>query len=205
MKVNIFFEDYLKKDFFEFFFKQSKKISFDIRDFNEFKNFTNHCNLLLFDTKKFLESFLDTNIDSLSGLTKNIFFVPSNLIKTINNNSFKIVYPSRFDSLENKIINFFDKKNNFYKNLILKKNNILINSDNNLKTHLTETEYKMLKSFFEKNIIEKKFLTQKILNQSAQISSNSIDTHLYRLRKKIEKVDTKIKIKTIDYQLLKII
>ena len=90
-------------------------------------------------------------------------------------------------------------------NLELKFDNTLYNSKNKKKAHLTEIESQIIKLLFEKKIVDKKTLNEKVLHYSAPIDSKSLDSHLYRLRKKLYQVDMKIKIIATDNQRLKII
>ena len=117
----------------------------------------------------------------------------------------KINYPIKFVDFESKILKIFAAKKNLFNNLELKHNNILYNIKNKKQIHLTEIESGIIKLLFEEQVVSKEILNLEVLNHSVLIDSKSLDSHLYRLRKKLYKVDTKTKIVSIDNQSLKII
>ena len=74
------------------------------------------------------------------------------------------------------------------------KNNILVRFQDKKQVYLTEIESKILNFLFVKKTIDKKTINSKILNQQPSVMSKSLESHLYRLRKKIFALDKKIKI-----------
>ena len=91
------------------------------------------------------------------------------------------------------------------KNLELINGGTLFNNDNKKHVYLTEIESQFILLLFENNIVDKEALNKDVLNQSPLVDSKSLESHLYRLRKKLIKVDSKKKIVLIENQGLKII
>ena len=107
--------------------------------------------------------------------------------------------------MKKKILEIFKVKRYLFNNLELKFDNILYNSKNKKQAHLTEIESQIIKLLFERKVVDKETLNDEVLHYSELIDSKSLDSHLYRLRKKLYQVETKIKIIATDNQSLKII
>jgi DNA-binding response OmpR family regulator len=92
-----------------------------------------------------------------------------------------------------EIINILLTKYNFFK-----KSKIIINDyeiDSNqrviardgIQTKLTEKELELILTLNKNNGLKKSFLLQKIWNHNSDLESHAFETHLHRLRKKIDK------------------
>ncbi len=92
-----------------------------------------------------------------------------------------------------EIINILLTKYNFFK-----KSKIIINDyeiDSNqrvivrdgIKTKLTEKELELILTLNKNNGLKKSFLLKKIWNHNSDLDSHAFETHLHRLRKKIDK------------------
>jgi len=77
---------------------------------------------------------------------------------------------------------------------LLVENNVVTNLKNNKKINLTNTEMQILNLLVLCSRVERKFLEKKVLNFKNEISSNSLDSHLVRLRKKIRQLNANIEI-----------
>ena len=85
---------------------------------------------------------------------------------------------------------------NYDKNL-----NILIDEKKN-SIHLTNLESKLLLTFFENynSILSEEYLLKKVWGYSSEVNSNTIKTHVWRLRKKISnKYNTSFILETTNY------
>ncbi len=92
-----------------------------------------------------------------------------------------------------EIINILLTKYNFFK-----KSKIIINDyeiDSNqrvivrdgIQAKLTEKELELILTLNKNNGLKKSFLLQKIWNHNSELESHAFETHLHRLRKKIDK------------------
>mgnify|MGYP001315642353 CR=1 FL=1 len=103
------------------------------------------------------------------------------------------------------MLKIFKRQKTVFNNLEIKNYDTLFNNNNNKQIHLTEIESKILLLLFKNNVVRKKILNKNILHQSDLIDSKSLESHLYRLRKKLINIDSKKKIVLIENQGLKII
>ena len=92
-----------------------------------------------------------------------------------------------------EIINILIVKYNFFK-----KSKIIINCyeidsnqrliiKNNIKIKLTEKELELILMLYKNNGLNKSFLLRNIWNRGTDLESHAFETHLHRLRKKINK------------------
>jgi hypothetical protein len=98
-----------------------------------------------------------------------------------------------------EILNILITKYNFFKKSKIVINNYEIDSNqrvitrNKIKVKLTEKELELILVLNKNDGLEKSFLLKNIWNRSSDLESHAFETHLHRLRKKINKFfkDTK--------------
>ena len=84
-------------------------------------------------------------------------------------------------------------KYNFFKKSKIEFNGYEIDSNqriikkNSIKSKLTEKELELILTLKNSNGLDKSFLLKKIWNRSSDLESHAFETHLHRLRKKINK------------------
>ena len=92
-----------------------------------------------------------------------------------------------------EILNIIVTKYNFFKKSKIVFNGYEIDSNqriiikNSIKTKLTEKELELILTLNNSNGLNKSFLLKKIWNRSSNLDSHAFETHLHRLRKKINK------------------
>jgi DNA-binding response OmpR family regulator len=92
-----------------------------------------------------------------------------------------------------EIINILLIKYNFFKKSKIIINDYEIDSNQRLiardgiKTKLTEKELELILTLNKNNGLKKSFLLQKIWNHNSELETHAFETHLHRLRKKIDK------------------
>jgi hypothetical protein len=92
-----------------------------------------------------------------------------------------------------EIINILITKYNFFKKSKILINNYEIDSNqrvitrNKIKVKLTEKELELILVLNKNDGLEKSFLLKNIWNRSSDLESHAFETHLHRLRKKINK------------------
>ena len=142
--------------------------------------------LSLPDAKKY---FLE-NVPTIF-LLKNKDYLKKNNLKLLEFH-ISLFIPLEILSLR-EIINILLTKYNFFK-----KSKIIINDyeiDSNqrviardgIKTKLTEKELELILTLNKNNGLKKSFLLQKIWNHNSELETHAFETHLHRLRKKIDK------------------
>ena len=103
-----------------------------------------------------------------------------------------LVLPIEFLSFI-EIINILITKYNFFKKSKIIFNGYEIDSNqriikkNSIQSKLTEKELELILTLNNSNGLDKSFLLKKIWNRSSDLDSHAFETHLHRLRKKINK------------------
>ena len=93
-----------------------------------------------------------------------------------------------------EILNILITKYNFFKKSKIIINDYEIDSNqrviakNAIKAKLTEKELELILVLNQNNGLEKSFLLKNIWNRSSDLESHAFETHLHRLRKKINKI-----------------
>ena len=140
----------------------------------------------LFDSKKLKGNFLIlSNVDNQSiNINNQLIKTPTaiNQIKTITENF-----------VENIKIIFHD---------ITIINEKMTNINNNSFCYLTKLESEILSYLIYEKISTKNYIQEKILNIKSTIKTNSLDSHLTRIRKKMNQIKTSIKIHSKNEKLL---
>ena len=140
----------------------------------------------LIDTKKLNDNFL-----ILSNLKNKYLNIKSKVIKT----------PKSIVSIKNIVENFVENlKVKFHDITIV--NEKLTNINNNSFCYLTKLESEILTYLIVEKESTKKYIQENILNIKSTIQTNSLDSHLTRIRKKMYKIKTSVKIQSKSEKLL---
>ena len=180
----------------------SKNFNNSINEVKEYLNFS-----LIFSDFKTKTYLIDSSISAiivdsqaldlvnLSEINK-IHNKPILLLETLVNNkklnyNDKILLPTSLDDLTNRITNIitaFKFSNNSALKInkyILDKNEKKLIKENNYIS-ITEKEVQLIELLFnEKKPLTKNFILKKIWNYSSNADTHTVETHIYRLRKKI--------------------
>jgi len=142
--------------------------------------------LQIIDIKKF---FLE-NIPTIFLLKSKDFLLKNKL--TLLDFHVSLFVPIEILSFK-EIINILITKYNFFKKSKIVINDYEIDSNqrvitkNKIKVKLTEKELELILVLNKNNGLEKSFLLKNIWNRSSDLESHAFETHLHRLRKKINK------------------
>ena len=143
-------------------------------------------NLQLEEIKKF---FLE-NIPTIFFLNNKDFLIKNKL--TLLDFHVSLLTPIEILSFR-EILNILLTKYNFFKKSKIIINDYEIDSNqrvitkNKIKAKLTEKELELILVLNKNNGLEKSFLLKNIWNRSSDLESHAFETHLHRLRKKINK------------------
>ena len=132
------------------------------------------------------------------------YLIFSNLVKKKFNltNSLQIlITPTSVNNIKNKIENFFLNLKIYFHDISIK-NEKLINLKNNSFCFLTKAELEILTCLIKENEISKKFIRENILKIKSNVETNSLESHLTRIRKKMNEIQTVVKIQTRNEKLL---
>ena len=144
----------------------------------------------------------DIDLRDYNNLNNNSLVITNLKNLNLNLNKSKIIYsPISINNLKNRIENFVQNlKVQFYDISIYDEK--LINLDNDIFCYLTKIELEILRCLIRKKETSKNFIKQNILNIKSNIETNSLESHLSRIRKKMNTVKTKVKIQTKNDKLL---
>ena len=143
----------------------------------------------------------DIDFRDYSKLSNNCLLI-SNLKKlNFNNKSNILNSPLSINNLKNKIEYFVQNLKVQFHDLSLY-NERLINLDNDNFCYLTKIELEILTYLIRNKEASKNFIKENILNIKSNIETNSLESHLSRIRKKINTLKSKVKIQTKNEKLL---
>ena len=126
----------------------------------------------------------------------------SNLKKLNFNNKANILNsPLSINHLKNRIEYFVQNLKVQFHDFYLY-NEKLINLNNDNFCYLTKIELEILTYLIRKKVTSKNFIKENILNIKSNMETNSLESHLSRIRKKMNSVKTKVKIFTKNEKLL---
>ena len=192
-----------KKDEF-FIINFLRKKNFNLINIDEALRLSNL--IIIVGTKASKEEFLEI-IKLLKPFeTQCIVFIPLSFKGVEFDERFKIVnYPIHISKFENLIEKFFNYKDLIFKELVVKNNGVVWSSLNNQKVFFTEKEILILKYLMKEKKVEKELLKKNVLNIQGNLDTKSLDSHLSRIRKKINEISKNVSIISVDKKYVKII
>tara|TARA_Y100000590_G_scaffold452140_1_gene594709 strand:+ start:559 stop:1182 length:624 start_codon:yes stop_codon:yes gene_type:complete len=127
--------------------------------------------------------------------SKNLnFFLQNKLKPNFEKKTNIIYYPININDLKSLTTQESNLPIN-YANIILT-NNLIKNKNKDLFANVSDIEKNILKLLFFNDSIEKEVIKVSVLNYKSEIKSNSVDSHLTRIRNKIESIKANFKIVT---------
>ncbi len=127
----------------------------------------------------------------ISSLKKNSFSSNINLLKT----------PLSINHIKNTIENFVQNAKLLFHDISID-NEKMTNLNNNSFCYLTKVELEIVSYLIREKETDKNFIKKNILNIKSNIQTNSLESHLTRIRKKMNKIKTNVKIQTKSEKLL---
>ena len=127
-----------------------------------------------------------------------IFLIPSSLktiLNTINNNI--IYFPINIINFEKEVSRYANNTSIKFGSFSLTNQNLLF-ENNNQHIYLTEPEAQIIKLLFLNKLIKKEKIKTEVLKLNTAVESKSLETHLYRLRKKLSTLSPNISIRSDD-------
>ena len=102
--------------------------------------------------------------------------------------------PTSVNIIKNKIENFAQNLKIYFHDISIN-NEKLINLKNNSFCYLTKAELEILTCLVRERETSKKFIRENILKIKSNIETNSLESHLTRIRKKLNKIKLLLKYK----------
>ncbi len=145
----------------------------------------------------------DVSLIDFKKLKNNCLIILNQNINHTNLNSkIKILKtPLTTNHIKSKIENFLQNIQIKFHDICIE-NEKLTNLNNQIFCFLTKVELEILSYLVREKEASKNFIKENILNIKTNIETNSLESHLTRIRKKMNKVKTTVKIKTKSEKLL---
>ena len=192
-KINIFSDKKIK------FFLSELFSDYDLSfmDLSETQNYivNNSINIIVLNddqnTKPFDFKKLKGNFLILSSIKNQSMQLNNQLIKT----------PTSIDQIKTITENFIENIKIIFHDITII-NEKMTNINNNSFCYLTKLESEILSYLIYEKEGTKNYIQENILNIKSTIKTNSLDSHLTRIRKKMNKINTAIKIQSKSDKLL---
>jgi len=147
-----------------------------------------------------LNNYEDFNIIKSKKLNDNNLILCS--LKNINFNKKNIIItPKSITHIRTRIENFLASLKFFFHDISIVDEK-LTNVKNNSFCYLTKVEVDILSFLIAEKVTTKKYIKENILNIKNSIQTNSLDSHLTRIRKKMNEVNTSVKIQSKNENLI---
>ena len=143
----------------------------------------------------------DIDLRDCGKLIDNCLIISNLKNLNINNKSNILNSPLSINHLKNRIEQFVQNLKVQFHDLYLY-NEKLINLNNDNFCYLTKIELEILTCLIRKKQTSKNFIKENILNIKSNMETNSLESHLSRIRKKINTIKSKVKIQTKNEKLL---
>ena len=186
-KINIFSDKKIKFFLSELFFDYE----LFFRDFIEIPNYLENCgtNIIFINDKE------STKLIDFKKLSDNFLILSSLKNNNLNTNNQFIKIPKSINHLKTTIENFVENlKIKFHDITII--NEKLTNINSNSSCYLTKLESEILTYLIIEKVSTKQYVQENILNIKSTIQSNSLDSHLTRIRKKMNQIETGVRIQS---------
>ena len=179
--------NYDNKDFFESIFPNFK-LKFKNLDYINLGNSSSE-KILFFCPKNmdigFVNKFLESN---------NILFILNKkTIHKVNHSNSILEYPVTINQLKYKVSRFLSDKKKFFFDIEISDQRI-ININNKKFCFFTHIEKDIFQELINEKKVERKYLEENILKINIKVETRSLDSHLSRMRKKLQTISSKIKI-----------
>ena len=191
LKINI----YSNLSSSEFIYQLFSNYNVEIKKINDLKNDIKKQELGIVFYKETKDNILNIKKISNHFLVFYKSFSSSNQIlkKDHSKNIIYIKDPLSIYMYKNYIQNFILNKNLLFEDIVVE-NSIIRNTNNNLSAKLTDIENEMLLYLIKEDTCTKENIKKEILNIRSDIQTNSLESHLSRIRKKLFKINSNIKI-----------
>ena len=178
-------------------FLSEYKLTFTSIDEIDYKLLGAHLNIIFIINRE------EFNIIEHNKINDNYLIISNLKSKNLDLNN-KINYfsaPLSIISIKNKIENFLNNQKIAFHDIYIE-NEKIINLSNNSFCYLTKVELEILCFLIKEKETNKDFIKENILNIKSNIETNSLESHLTRIRKKLNKINTGVKLQTKSEKLI---
>ena len=139
----------------------------------------------------------DANKVNFKNLNENYLIITNlkNKKLNLNNNIHILIAPIPENNIKNKIENFLQNIKVRFHDISIE-NQKLTNLKNKSFCYLTKAELEILTFLVREKETTKNFIKENILKIKSNVETNSLESHLTRIRKKMSEIETIVKIQT---------
>tara|TARA_B100001057_G_C22563416_1_gene838207 strand:- start:100 stop:612 length:513 start_codon:yes stop_codon:yes gene_type:complete len=149
----------------------------------------------------FLNDDESTALIDFKRLSDNFLIISNIKNKKLNINNKLIKIPTSINQIKTITENFIENIKILFHDITIV-NEKMTNINNNSFCYLTKLEVEILSYLINEKEGTKKYIQEHILNIKSTIQTNSLDSHLTRIRKKMYQINTNIKIQSKSERLL---
>ena len=149
----------------------------------------------------FIDNTDNANAINFEKLNDNFLIFSSIKNKNINKNNKLITIPTSINNIQTTIVNFTENLKIKIHDIVVA-NEKLTNIKSNSFCYLTKLETEILSHLIIEKESTKKYIQENILNIKSTIQTNSLESHVTRIRKKMNQIETTVKIKSKNEKLL---
>lgn len=194
-KLNIYSNNNISKFFSSLFFDyQINLMKLEAIDYS-IKNLCS--NIVIINNDKDVSCINLNQLDESYLIISNLNLNKLNIAK----NTKLIKTPISINQFKNSIEFFLENLRVFFHDISIDKEK-LINLNNNSFCYLTKKELEILTYLITEKKAKKSFIRENILKIKSSVETNSLDSHLTRIRKKLNKISANVKIITKNDKLL---
>ena len=186
-KINEFIKNLLSK--YELTFLELENINYKEQNTN--------VNIIFINKEKDFYKINFENLNENNLIISNIRDKKLNL----NNRIQSLNIPTSVNNIKNKIESFIQNLKVQFHDILID-NEKLTNLKNNSFCYLTKIEVEILTCLIREKETNKNFIKENILKIKSNIETNSLESHLTRIRKKMNEIGTAVKIQTRNEKLL---
>ena len=194
-KLNIFSNN-KSNDFIKKFLSNYELTISRLEDFN-YNQQSTKINIIIINKDKDFDKINFENLNENNLILSNLINKKLNL----NNKLQLLKTPVSVNTIKNKIKNFLQNIKIHFHDICID-NEKLINLKNNSFCYLTKVEHEIITCLITEKEISKNFIKENILKIRPSIQTNSLESHLTRIRKKMNEIETIVKIQTRNEKLL---
>ena len=145
----------------------------------------------------------DSDLINFKNLNDNFLIISNLKIKNLNfyKNIKLLSSPKSIRNIKNTIENFLQNLKLQFHDICID-NDKLTNINNKSFCYLTKVEQEILSFLIKEKETSKNFIKEQVLKIKSNVESNSLESHLTRIRRKMNKVKTNVKIQTRSEKLL---
>ena len=194
-RLNIISNNKIKNFLISFF--SEYKLTFTSIDQIDYKLLSAQLNIIFIINRE------EFNIIDYNKINDN-FLIISNLKNKnlyLNNKINYFSAPLSIISIKNKIENILNNQKITFHDIYIENEKIINRSDNSF-CYLTKVELEILCFLIKEKEANKNFIKENILNIKSNIETNSLESHLTRIRKKLNKINTGVKLQTKSEKLI---